>query len=104
MIIDAINSYYDNVDAGLIDNKSKSEHIANYLIANGIPVMPCKIGTTLYNKSDKMEWEVFGFECDEIGAWYIKLRRLTNKADDAMEHTKELISNYGKTICPQNNK
>lgn len=52
MIKQANTLYLDYLESinqkGLIDTESRAEYIADYLLANGVVVPPCKIGDTLY--------------------------------------------------------
>lgn len=42
-------NYLDSLDQkGLIDTEGRAKFIADYLLANGIIVLPCKIGTRVY--------------------------------------------------------
>ena len=41
--------YLESIDQkGLIDTEGRAEYIADYLIANGIIVLPCKVGDKVY--------------------------------------------------------
>lgn len=41
--------YLESIDQkGLIDTEGRAEYIADYLIANGVIVLPCKVGDTVY--------------------------------------------------------
>ena len=52
LIADARNGYYDYADElhekGMSVPESSEEYIADYLIANGVVVMPCKVGDVVY--------------------------------------------------------
>lgn len=52
LIADARNEYYDYSDElheeGMSVPESSEEYIADYLLANGVVVMPCKVGDVVY--------------------------------------------------------
>ena len=52
LIQQATTLYLDHLDSldqnGLIDTEGRSKFIADYLLANGVIVPPCKIGTRVY--------------------------------------------------------
>lgn len=52
LIADARSEYYDYSDElhekGMSVPESSEEYIADYLIANGVVVLPCKIGDVVY--------------------------------------------------------
>ena len=52
LIADARNEYYDYSDElhekGMSVPESSEEYIADYLLANGVVVPPCKVGQTIY--------------------------------------------------------
>lgn len=55
LIADARNNYYDFSDEmhekGMPVGESSEEYIADYLLANGGIILPCKVGDTVYQYS-----------------------------------------------------
>lgn len=63
--------------------------------------LPCPIGTKIRTATDKSDsirlWDVVGFDCNEVGAWSVKLRRYKDRFHDCYEYKKVLFANIGKT-------
>ena len=64
--------YLESIDQkGLIDTEGKAEFFADYLLANGVIVPPCKVGDSIFRVGNGEIWEwliehieIYG---DEIG-------------------------------------
>ena len=60
--------------------------------------LPCPIGTKIKTMDDPHKlWDVVGFDCSEVGAWRVKLRRYKDRFHDCYEYKKILFANIGKT-------
>jgi hypothetical protein len=90
LIADARADYYDYSDemheSGMSVDQSSEEYIADYLIANGVVVPPCKVGSKVY-------WQNMGGKITE--ATVIKL--LQARVDNGFEYDIP-FEEIGKTI------
>lgn len=78
--------------------KSTITKIADYLLANGVIVPPCKVGGTVYEVSRYYTgtWEIFECKVDEITT-YEKNMFIRMKAKGNFEFAEE-VSQIGKTV------
>lgn len=84
-------------------NKSVAEYLADYLLANGVIVPPCKVGQTVYKVvNDKRVKKPY--ECEVVGFWYsedencnnVHLVRYVNGAFDCSFSVP--FADFGKTV------
>lgn len=95
MIAVAENDYYYNADElhekGMAVEESSEEFIADYLLANGVIVPPCKVGDDVYRIGDNgkiyVDWQVAYIQVYEDEILYI---------DDSNNYFYE--DDIGKTV------
>jgi len=63
---------------------------------DNIFVIPLPIGSRVYRKDGW--WTVFGYDCDNVGDWRVKLKRETDKYVSNVEYARPLVSCFGKTF------
>lgn len=115
--------YLESIDQkGLIDTEGRAEYIADYLIANGVIVPPCKVGDIVYAVGDKDGHQIkecrvscFDFEsaehfvaevyfdcdCDCDGCYFNAFSQSYCGewgCDNAYGHSCIPISDFGKTV------
>ena len=63
-LIELLNKKYDHFcdQCGVNKDSHYTENLADYLLANGVIVPPCKVGDTLYDASEY----IYGIPCPEI--------------------------------------
>lgn len=59
-------------------------------------VIPLPIGSKVYRKDGW--WVVFGYDCDYVGTWRVKLKREAEKHIGNTEYARPLVSCFGKTF------
>lgn len=57
-----------------------------------IVCLPCKLGELV--KINNELWNVVGFECNEVGAWRVKLRCFKDQFRDSYKYKKILFKNF----------
>lgn len=59
---DRLKHLIDDLGIDIILTEDEKQHIADYLINSGVIVPPCKVGDTLYDVTEFVEWR----DCPDI--------------------------------------
>ena len=95
LIADARKEYYDYSDElhekGMSVPESSEEYIADYLLANGVVVPPCKIRTKIYKivLGKIYEYEVASYTVDAEGFSFIHLAYVEGNTIYGVTHSIE---------------
>lgn len=63
---------------------------------NEVFIIPLPIGSRVYRKDGW--WFVFGYDCDNVGTWRVKLKRENGGCVGNTEYARPLVSCFGKTF------
>ena len=93
-LIDLLSDYGYDDDEGV--------HIADYLLANGVIVLPCKVGDTVYLKkeytdcpNDFENCEIFDFD---DGACFMCSKAITRYSVQNVQFDLTMYYDIGKTV------